>query len=208
MRSIAALVRVALVVACLTASMAKEGAAQGKDTWWEFTTSINHNGKDWLGRDPIYFAEIRLRIPKLSETDVAWLNEHAKAEHLVQFKNFLKGKLRDSVPTIRDAKERIIEAVRFRGRAFQPGEVRGIDWVNIGTGVDYSSDSVVSARTDSAHFAEIHLRIPLTAESKKAIENFAAAGDYREVGRLLMEAVGNDAGSGLIRALKFKRERQ
>ena len=98
MRSITTMAGITLVVAGLTASVAEQGAAQAKETWWEFTTGINHNGKDWLGRDPIYFAEIRLRIP-LSRDDLDWVKDHATPDSLPRLKQFLSGKLPDTVST-------------------------------------------------------------------------------------------------------------
>lgn len=216
MRSLTVFVRVAVVVACLAMSFAEPGEAQKQNKWLEFITGTNYNGGDWQGKDAIYFAEIRLRITHLSESDIGEVKRLATTgteEALEDLKQLLRERLPDDSVHIKNAKQDLINALVFRRRALGPEEAMGIDWVNLGTGEDFSGEPRLRAAPDAVNFVEVHLRIPLTAESKKAVENFAAARDFKTVSGILEDALveagtANAATQALVRALKFKKEKR
>lgn len=213
--------RITLVAAFLAGSVVQQGTAQAQGKWYRFSTGVNHNARDRLTgdpakdskmRDPVHFAEIRLRIV-LSQEDRVAVEAFAQQGDLVSLRQLLKEKLPAEDSITKAAKGAVIDALKFRDQPLRPGALMGIDWVNFGTGTDYGDDPTAGIRTDPKHFAEIHLLIPLTAGMKAEAEELAWAKDFPALTKLLEDAlknagIDNEANKALVSALKWKKEKK
>jgi hypothetical protein len=211
-RGLSASVRVALAVALLAGSVAQQGTAQDRGIdWVNFEIGIDFNGDTTSRGAPKYFAQIHLLIP-LSEAQRDSADSIATARDIDSLKHYLKAWLDSAAAN--DANRAIIDALEFRPETAAPGS-RGIDWVNIGTGTDYSGDPSVTRSVGAPmYFADIHLRIDLkNLGQAQRVSQAAERGDLAEVQRLLHAALlevnkDNSANVKLVNALRLRHPTQ
>lgn len=218
----AALVRLMAVLALLSGSLVKPCSAQEtgrqqvqRNNWVRFSTGTNFNGEEGGIGSPKYFAEIHLRIG-LTEGLRKAVDALAKARDIEGIKKLLTYALKEGDGM--EGKVAVINALELRHN-----EARGIDWVNLGTGTDYSGDSTVMGLHKIVHqvpmyFADIHLLIPLTKDAKAGIETLANdeeinSDEMNAITKALEDALATaetdkPENIKIVNALKLKKEKK